>query len=393
MYLRPDVFARRLWEYSIVRSGAIVSTVPASIIFKLSLPRRQYATQADKMPPKEKPQPSVPRPSSSVILISPENQVLLLHRVRTSSSFPSAHVFPGGNLAPLHDGEVPGPDDPARHADSEAYRIAAIRETFEESGILLAKNNGFGRLIEVNDAEREEGRRLVHSNKIEFRKWLASKGGRADIDNLIPFTRWVTPTNIPKRFTTQMYIYLLPLSHDKVDPLHSGGSTDSSEGGSEVVIPDPTPDGGKEHTAARFLPPSKWLELAQSGRIIMFPPQFFLLHLISPFLSPEGAGKAVASYSDRQAQRKAMLEFVRGGNPPWAEQVISPIALPPSHGGKRADGRVALALDKPGPELMGLRKGEPDHCVLVEFKKEGPRKLEVRTRKSVLEEGRAESKM
>ncbi|KAF2151655.1 hypothetical protein K461DRAFT_279140 [Myriangium duriaei CBS 260.36] len=346
------------------------------------------------MPAKEKKQPTVPRPSSSVIVISPENQVLLLHRVRTSSSFPSAHVFPGGNLSTFHDGEIPSPEDPSRHQDSEAYRTAAIRETFEESGILLAKNNGFGRLIEVKDAEREEGRRLVHSNKVEFRKWLAAKGGRPDIDNLIPFTRWVTPTNVPKRFTTQMYIYLLPLSHDKSTTLKgSNESNTDSEGGSEVVIPDPTHDGGKEHTAARFLPPSKWLQLAQSGRIIMFPPQFFLLHLISPFLSPEGAGKSVASYDERQAQRKAMLEFVRGGNPPWAEQVISPIALPPSHGGKRPDGRIALGLDKPGPELKGLRKGEPDHCVLVEFKKEGPRRLEVRTRKSVLEEGRTESKL
>ena len=133
------------------------------------------------------------------------------------------------------------------------------------------------------------------------------------------------------------------------------------------------------------------MELASENRIIMFPPQFFLLHLISPFLSAKGSGPA--SYEERQAQRKALLEFVRGGNPPFAEQVISPVALPPSHGGKRADGRVALGLDKPGPELKGLRKGEPDHCVLVEFKKEGPRRVEVRTRKSVLEEGRTESKL
>lgn len=79
--------------------------------------------------------------------------------------------------------------------------MAAIRETFEESGILLAYNNGFGRLLEVPDKEREEGRKLTHSKKVDFRKWLASKGGRADVEGLIPFTRWVTPTNVPKRFS------------------------------------------------------------------------------------------------------------------------------------------------------------------------------------------------
>lgn len=187
-----------------------------------------------------------------------------------------------------------------------------------------------------------------------------------------------------------MYIYLLPLSHDKKSTLKGSETTSTdSDGGSEVVIPVPTHDGGKEHTAARFLPPATWLRLAQSGRVLMFPPQFFLLSMISPFLSPPG--KKVSTYDERQAQRKALLEFVRGGT--WAEQVICPIALPPSHGGQREDGRIALGLDKPGPELKGLRKGEMDHCVLVKFTKEGPRNVEVRLKKDVLEEGRAKEKL
>lgn len=131
-------------------------------------------------PGKGKKEVAVPRPSASVLLVSPQNQFLLLQRVKQSSSFASAHVFPGGNVSTFHDGEMPGPDSPERHVDSEIYRMAAIRETFEESGIVLARNSGFGRLIEVPEAEREEGRRLVHSNKIQFEKWLASKGGKAD---------------------------------------------------------------------------------------------------------------------------------------------------------------------------------------------------------------------
>jgi 8-oxo-dGTP pyrophosphatase MutT (NUDIX family) len=124
--------------------------------------------------------PAVPRPSASVLLVSPQNQFLLLQRVKQSSSFASAHVFPGGNVSTFHDGEMPGPDSPERHVDSEIYRMAAIRETFEESGIILARNAGFGRLIEVPEAEREEGRKVVHSNKVKFEKWLAGKGGKAD---------------------------------------------------------------------------------------------------------------------------------------------------------------------------------------------------------------------
>jgi 8-oxo-dGTP pyrophosphatase MutT (NUDIX family) len=115
------------------------------------------------------------------VLISPTNQVLLLHRVETSSSFPSAHVFPGGNVSAAHDGNVPDPEHPARHVDSDVYRMAAVRETFEESGILLARNKLTGKLLNVHDAQRERARKDIRQNKITFPNWLANRSGVADI--------------------------------------------------------------------------------------------------------------------------------------------------------------------------------------------------------------------
>ncbi|KAJ6171828.1 hypothetical protein N7470_000895 [Penicillium chermesinum] len=113
------------------------------------------------MPPSKgtgdkKRQIAVPRPSSSVILVSPKNEILLLHRVQTSSSFASAHVFPGGNLS-KQDGPCPPPEDFKHHDDAPPYRRAAIRELFEESGILLAKNSKSGELLFVDEAAREKG--------------------------------------------------------------------------------------------------------------------------------------------------------------------------------------------------------------------------------------------
>ncbi|CZT51961.1 related to NUDIX family hydrolase [Rhynchosporium secalis] len=163
-----------------------------------------------------------PRPSASILLISPTNEILLLHRVRTSSSFPSAHVFPGGNLSASQDGDIPGADDAERHVDGRAYRVGAIRECFEESGILLARKKDGEGLLEVEEESRENGRKDVHANKVGFEDWVKEQGGVLDIDSLQPFTRWVTPTNLPKRFTTQMYIYFLPL------PLTSSLSSTSS---------------------------------------------------------------------------------------------------------------------------------------------------------------------
>jgi 8-oxo-dGTP pyrophosphatase MutT (NUDIX family) len=117
----------------------------------------------------------------SILLISPSNEILLLHRVKTSSSFASAHVFPGGNLSTSQDGDIPALDHPGRHEDGPAYRLAAIRECFEESGILLAKkNDGSGALLEVEEIEREKARKDIHAGKLKFRDWVKSQGGIID---------------------------------------------------------------------------------------------------------------------------------------------------------------------------------------------------------------------
>ena len=113
-----------------------------------------------------------------MILVSPQNEILLLHRVQTSSSFASAHVFPGGNLS-TQDGPCPPPEDPARHDDAPHYRKAAIRELFEESGILLAKDANSGKMLFVDEAAREQGRKLIHQNKITFDEWLKQQHSTA----------------------------------------------------------------------------------------------------------------------------------------------------------------------------------------------------------------------
>lgn len=128
-----------------------------------------------------KPDVQEPRPSSSVLLLSPTNEILLLHRVKTSTSFASAHVFPGGNLDPLHDvddGDIPGPESAERHRDGPAYRMGAIRETFEETGILLATKNGA--LVNLSAEQRDEARKNIHGNKVKFGDFLKSIGAVAD---------------------------------------------------------------------------------------------------------------------------------------------------------------------------------------------------------------------
>lgn len=167
------------------------------------------------------------------------------------------------------------------------------------------------------------------------------------------------------------------------------------------MIPQPTHDGGKEHTAARFLPASEWIRLAQRNEIILFPPQLFLLQLIAPFLDPPqfvggsvlSAIKARLPYTDPstpdvaelQQRRQRLREFVKTSEPPWGQKCISPVQILR----RKSDGRNVLNLEKPGAELEGSgRRGEKERVVLVNFKREGPRDVEVRWRKDVLEEER-----
>jgi 8-oxo-dGTP pyrophosphatase MutT (NUDIX family) len=116
-----------------------------------------------------------------VVLLSATNQVLLLKRVQTSSSFASAHVFPGGNLDAKHDGDLGDPSDLERyHRDCGPYRMAAIRETFEETGILLAFDKN-GEVLSLPDEVREQGRMDVHAGRVGFGSWVEGLGGRVDV--------------------------------------------------------------------------------------------------------------------------------------------------------------------------------------------------------------------
>lgn len=177
-----------------------------------------------------------------------------------------------------------------------------------------------------------------------------------------------------------MYIYFLPLSNS--DNVYNAGGISSQK---DAVIPSPTHDGGLEHTAARFLPPAEWVSMAQSGEIILFPPQLFLLEMIKPFLPTASPSKSY-THDELQDQRQALKQFLKTSDPPWGDKVMSPTQLMR----RKVDGRNVLALDKPGPELEGSeRRGDSEHVVLVNFKKEGPRNVEVRLRKAILAEERA----
>ncbi|KAK5074197.1 hypothetical protein LTS08_005153 [Lithohypha guttulata] len=310
--------------------------------------------------------PPPPSPSASVIVVSQSNKVLLLHRKKTSSAFPSAHVFPGGNLDPA-DGPLPtAHTDPARHLDSIAYRTGAIRELFEESGVLLARESSAPNqpLLSLDPETRLAGRNDVHGGKLSLQEWLKQQSPTAvlDTDSLVPFTHWITPTNVPKRFSTQMYVYFVPVTERRRHLLATADQV--------------------ETMAPEWKRPAEWIAEADAGKIILFPPQYILLYLISRFLDkPEDPAESRdIPEEERMSRREALNTFITTDKSPvpWTDKFISPVPGPT----KWIDGRQILALDKQGPELAesGL-KGDTSHFVLVKFSKEGPREVQVIDRK------------
>lgn len=178
-----------------------------------------------------------------------------------------------------------------------------------------------------------------------------------------------------------MYIYFLPLQTTSISSLGLPIT-------SEAMIPIPTSDGGIEHTAALFQACSKWLHQAAQNEVILFPPQFYLMYLIAPFLQASESPTAL-SLEELQRQRDGVVEFLKtdgdGKGVLWKDKVISPMGL----GGFSKDGRAILALDNPGPELRDSgRRGDEKRVVLVKFGKHGPRDVEVRLRREVLAEQR-----
>jgi 8-oxo-dGTP pyrophosphatase MutT (NUDIX family) len=207
-----------------------------------------------------------PRPASTILLLrdsasAKEIEVFMMVRHYEIDFNSGALVFPGGSVdagdkdiaakAELHAGGD-GLDAAALN-----FRIAAIRETFEESGILLARPR---RSTDLIDAKRAAEISTAHraalcENKISFAQILADHQLVLALDLLVPYAHWITPEGMPKRFDTWFFLAAAP--HEHV------GAHD-----------------GKESTDSIWVSPREALEGGQSGRFkLPFPTTRNLIRL------------------------------------------------------------------------------------------------------------------
>ena len=150
------------------------------------------------------------RVASTVMLLRQANEleVLMVKRNQQIDFFSGAMVFPRrkvepGDLDPAWPGIVRGwaeaPDE------ERAPRIAALRETFEETGVLACVHGG-GIPHEI----ARQGRAAMEAGETTFRDFILDNGIVLDLGRLTLFARWLTPPVVSKRFDTFFYVIEMP---------------------------------------------------------------------------------------------------------------------------------------------------------------------------------------
>lgn len=140
-------------------------------------------------------------------------EIFMVQRNRAIEFASGALVFPGGSIDP-NDYEIAQTLATNLPNELAAIRVAGVRETFEESGILLARARGSDVLVSADVATKVGPlRAAVDRGEIKFSKILNQHDLVPAIDLLAEFAHWITPVNMPKRFDTHFLLALAPKDH------------------------------------------------------------------------------------------------------------------------------------------------------------------------------------
>jgi 8-oxo-dGTP pyrophosphatase MutT (NUDIX family) len=167
------------------------------------------------------------RPAATVMLVrdTPDDrvEVLLLQRHPDLVFVAGAHVFPGGAVDPADSTAASasvaiGLDDERASglldvpAGGLAYWVAAVRETFEEAGLLLATtlDGGDPWLDPQRAARLHDARPDVEAGRVTLAELCRREGLRLELGPLRSFGRWITPLGAPRRYDTRFFVAPAP---------------------------------------------------------------------------------------------------------------------------------------------------------------------------------------
>ncbi|MEU7893650.1 NUDIX hydrolase [Nonomuraea sp. NPDC049152] len=204
-------------------------------------------------------QPVPARDAATVVILREGPQVYLLRRKATMAFAAGAYVFPGGSVDPRDtDHSVawagPSPKEWGQvfHAEENTARglvCAAVRETFEESGVLLAGPGPDTVVADTTGDDWEADRVALIDRSLAFADFLDRRGLVLRSDLLKPWAHWITPEVEHKRFDTRFFVAVLP----------EGQRTRDVGGEADKVV---------------WQRPAEAIELAHKGEIFLMPPTY-----------------------------------------------------------------------------------------------------------------------
>lgn len=204
------------------------------------------------------PTPSTPRASATVMIVrdTPAGlEIFMVARDRQVDMTSGAVIFPGGKLD-ADDGAEAWGTLSAPGAPDLAYWIAAVRETFEESGLLIAKSAKGTIDAATAAAVTASARTPLLDQAVTFSQLMRERQLTPALELMAPFAHWITPVTVPKRFETHFFlIAALP--------------------GQEAV------HDGREAVSSFWMRPKDLLAEAAAGRQTLVPPTRLNLEMLS----------------------------------------------------------------------------------------------------------------
>ena len=234
----------------------------------------------------------VVRDAATVMLVRDGDdglEVFMLRRNLDSDFVGGAYVFPGGAVDEADRHEDLGPVCEGR-TDFEAsaalglhppegglaFWVAAIRESFEEAGVLLAYDRD-GTIVDLRDPDQEARftahRRAVDTGQRRLVDVCADEGLRLAVDTMHYFAHWITPEGAPRRYDTRFFVARAP---EWQSPLHDD----------------------RETIANLWIRPEEGLARNERGEFDLMPPTVRNLHALSRFENADDVLKAAANLDD-----------------------------------------------------------------------------------------------
>jgi 8-oxo-dGTP pyrophosphatase MutT (NUDIX family) len=248
-------------------------------------------------------EPAVPRLAATVILLRPSAagfEVYAQRRASTMAFAPNMYAFPGGSVDSSDSDAFIGWAGPPPAAwasrmdlpvgSAQAVVCAAVRELFEEAGVLLASAGSADLTGDLTGERWESARADLVARGKSLTGWFGEEGLTLRADLLVPWARWLTPEFEPRRYDTFFFLARLPGDQE---PRNVGGEAD--------------------HTV--------WLSPAEATTLPMLPPTLHTLGELARYPDITAVLDAAAA-RDVSAPVRPVIDL--GPDGAWLTYPISP---------------------------------------------------------------------